>query len=65
MVGKETLKIEEVITVLLETEKFKKPTSNYEGGAFVVKSEARRGRGMSRGKNFDREKSRSMSQPRI
>jgi hypothetical protein len=32
LVGKETLKLEDVKTILLETEKVKKPTNNSEGG---------------------------------
>ena len=36
-VGKEILKLEDVTTVLLEsTNKFKKPTSNFEVSSFVV-----------------------------
>ena len=43
--------------VFLGIEKFKKPTSNFEIGYFMVKFESSLGRNMSHGKNFDREKS--------
>ena len=62
LVGKETLNEDDVIAVLLENEKFKKPSVQTEGAAFVAKSDC--GRSVARGNNYGRESSRSRSRPR-
>lgn len=41
LVGKKTLKLENVRSILLEIVKVKKPTNNSEAGALVVKSDSK------------------------
>ena len=56
LVGKETLKLEDRRPILLETEKVKKPTNNFEVLVLMVNFDSSHGRSWSHGKN-DKEKS--------
>ena len=56
LVGKETLKLEDFKPILLETEKVKKPTNNFEVLVLMVNFNSNHGRSWSHGK-YDKEKS--------
>ena len=63
LVGKEILKVGEVINVLLEKEKLKRSNDQSEGNFFVTRSNC--SRSMPYGNNFGRNNSKSSSMPRL
>ena len=62
LVGKETLKVDDVIVVFLKNDKLKNSNDQFEGCIFIARSNC--SRSMSCGSNFGKDNSRSSSMSR-